>query len=185
MLTFNVHFLKINLYMIVTNLSSNEYSAFYSNYLTKVEHLPLLDLLEISLHDFIKFVRNVPMDKIDYVYAEGKWTLKDIIQHIIDSERVFSYRALCIARNDQTALPSFDENFYAQQVDTSLRSISSLLSELATVRESTLSLFKTFSEVDLKKYGNAANSVISVRALGFIIIGHQKHHQEVFNERYM
>src|SRR5690606_31008329 len=98
---------------------------------------------------------------------------------------VFSYRALRFARKDRTPLPGFDENYYAEHVDAENRSIQSLLSELATVRESTLSLFRSFTQEQLKESGVASDKVISVRALGFVIIGHQKHHQRVYQERYL
>jgi uncharacterized damage-inducible protein DinB len=125
------------------------------------------------------------MDKFDYQYAEGKWTIKEIIQHLIDSERVFSYRALRISRNDKTPLPGFDENDYVANSNGKERSLQSLLTEMAVVRQSTLSLFNSFSHEQLTKIGNASNREVSVRAIGFIIIGHQKHHQKVFSERYL
>ena len=125
------------------------------------------------------------MDKFDYRYADGKWTIKDIIQHIIDAERIFAYRALRFARSDTTALPSFDENTYVEEAQANKRSIQDLLTELLIVRQATLALFKTFSEEQLLKKGTASNNPMSVRALGFVIIGHQNHHQRVFLERYL
>jgi uncharacterized damage-inducible protein DinB len=125
------------------------------------------------------------MDKFDYQYSEGKWTIKEIIQHLIDSERVFSYRALRISRNDNTPLPGFDENYYVANSNGKERSLQSLLTEMAVVRQSTLSLFNSFSEEQLTKIGIASNREVSVRAIGFIIIGHQKHHQKIFEERYL
>jgi uncharacterized damage-inducible protein DinB len=171
--------------MKLDQLPINEYADFYASYINALENVELLDTLEISLHEFIRFVREIPLDKYDYRYAEGKWTIRDIIQHLIDSERVFSYRALRFARKDRTPLPGFDENFYAGQVNTEVRSIQSLLAEMSTVRESTLSLFRSFSQEQLQETGIASDKVISVRALGFIIVGHQKHHQKVFQERYL
>ncbi len=171
--------------MTPNQLTEKEYPQYYSSYVTNLEQINLIEYLEISLHEFIKFVRNIPLDKYDYKYAPDKWTIRGIIQHIIDAERIFAYRALRISRNDLTPLSSFDENYYADQVDSSGRSISSLLSELAAVRESTLFLFKNFNENDLQKTGIAAENEISVGALGFIIIGHQRHHQKNFEERYL
>ena len=98
-------------------LPVNEYSQFNATYIKALENVELLEELEISLHDFIKFVQNIPMDKFDYRYAEGKWTIKDIIQHIIDAERIFAYRALRISRNDKTPLPGFEENDYVENTD--------------------------------------------------------------------
>ena len=166
-------------------LPVNEYSQFNATYINALDNVELLEELEISLHDFIRFVREIPMDKFDYRYAEGKWTIKEIIQHIIDSERVFSYRALRISRNDKTPLPSFDENNYVDNTNANKRGLQELLTELSAVRHATLLLFKSFSDEQLARMGIASENEISVRAIGFIIIGHQKHHQKVFEERYL
>lgn len=171
--------------MNVNQLSENEYSKSVATYIESLDDITLLDELEISLHDFIKFVQNIPMDKFDYRYAENKWTIKDIIQHIIDAERIFAYRALRISRNDKTPLPGFEENEYAQNTNAIRRSIQELLTELSAVRHSNLLLFKSLSDEQLTKLGTASNHTISVRAIGFLIIGHQKHHQKVFQERYL
>lgn len=166
-------------------LPENEYSQFNATYIKAIENVELLEELEISLHDFIKFVQNIPLDKFDYRYAEGKWTIKDIIQHIIDAERIFSYRALRISRNDKTPLPGFEENEYVENTNSNGRSIQELLTEFSAVRHSNLLMFKSFSEEQLTRMGTASNHPISVRALGFLMIGHQKHHQRVFQERYL
>jgi len=166
-------------------LPVNEYSRFNATYIDALENVELLEELEISLHDFIKFVQNIPMDKFDFRYSEGKWTIKDIIQHIIDAERVFGYRALRISRNDKTPLSGFEENDYVENTDANSRSIQALLTEFSAVRHSNLLLFKSFSEEQLVRTGVASNHPVSVRALGFLIIGHQKHHQRVFQERYL
>jgi len=166
-------------------LTTEEYPEFYSPYIDKVGEVNLMEELEISVHRLIRFVQDIPMDKFDYRYAEGKWTIKDILQHLIDAERIFSYRALRFARNDQSPLPSFEEDNYAIEAHATTRSIKDLLTELAVVRQSSLSLFGSFNDSELTRKGIASNKPISVRALGFIIIGHQNHHQKVFNERYL
>ena len=171
--------------MKLDQLPVNEYADYYVGYVQAVENFQLIEELEICVHDFIKFVQNIPMDKFNYRYAEGKWTIKEIIQHLIDAERIFSYRALRISRNDKTPLPGFEENDYVENTNASDRSIQDLLSELAVVRQSTLALFKSLSQEQLKRMGTASGKEISVRAIGFIIIGHQKHHQKVFQERYL
>lgn len=171
--------------MTTTELKNTEYAPFYSTYIEKATNVDMFEELEICLHEFIKFVQNIPMDKFDYRYAEGKWTIKEIIQHIIDTERIFSYRALRISRNDTTALPGFDENEYVANTNAQERHLQSLLTELSLVRQCTLALFKSFSSDQLERSGVASNSDISVRAIGFILIGHQKHHQKIFEERYL
>lgn len=171
--------------MKIDQLPINEYPDFYSAYIETLENVQLIEDLEISLHQFIKFVQNIPMDKFDYRYAENKWTIKEIIQHLIDCERIFSYRALRFSRNDKTPLPSFDEVIYTENTSGNSRSIQDLLTEMSVVRQSTLSLFKSFSQEQLIRMGTASEKEVSVRAIGFIIIGHQKHHQNVFRERYL
>lgn len=176
----NFYFMKVN------QLQHTEYAVYYVPYITSVsDEYSLIEELEISVHRLIKFVQNIPMDKFDYRYAEGKWTIKDILLHLIDAERIFAYRALRFARHDKTPLASFDENNYVDVANANNRSIQDLLTELAVVRQATLSLFKSFSEEDLLRTGIASNNPMSVRALGFVIIGHQNHHQRIFEERYL
>ncbi len=172
--------------MKISQLQPDEYGQFYANYLAQVsDEYNLVEELEISVHRLVKFVREIPMDKFDYRYAEGKWTIKDILLHLIDAERIFAYRALRFARNDKTELPGFEENSYVDEANANKRNIQDLLTELLVVRQASLSLFKSFSEEQLLRNGIASNNPISVRALGFIIIGHQNHHQKVFEERYL
>ncbi|HLA56383.1 MAG TPA: DinB family protein [Flavobacterium sp.] len=168
-----------------TELPNDEYAAYYSTYIAAVGDVDLLEELEISTHDFIRFVQEIPLGKHDYRYAEGKWTIKDIIQHLIDAERIFSYRALRFARADRTPLQSFEENDYVDNANANNRNLQELLTEFATVRQATLMLFKSFDEEQLKRKGIASNAEVTVRAIGFIIIGHLKHHQRVFRERYL
>jgi uncharacterized damage-inducible protein DinB len=172
--------------MKITDLLPDEYAAYYNTYLQLVnDEWSLTEELEVSVHNFIRFVQEIPMDKYDYRYAEGKWTIKDIIQHLIDTERIFSYRALRFARNDKTELPGYDENLYAAVANGSERKLQEMLTELALVRQSTIMLYKSFNDEDLLKRGIAPQNIASVRAFGFIIIGHQNHHIKVFKERYL
>ncbi|MGG7037046.1 MAG: DinB family protein [Flavobacterium sp.] len=172
--------------MKVTAVLPEEYSPYYSAYMDKVStEYDLVEELEISVHRLVKFIREIPGDKFDYRYAEGKWTVKDILQHLIDAERVFSYRALRFARSDEAELEAFEEDDYAVEANANSRSIQELLSEILAVRQSTITLFKSFKEEQLLRQGIAAEKLISVRALGFIIIGHQNHHMGIIAERYL
>ncbi len=169
-----------------SQLQTDEYAAYYGTYIDNVtEEYNLVEELEISVHRLVKFVQDIPMDKFDYRYAEGKWTIKDILLHLIDAERIFAYRAVRFARNDQSPLASFDENAYAAEAQANSRSIQDLLSELLVVRQSSLAMFKSFFEEQLRRKGIVSNNLVSVRALGFVIIGHQNHHQRIFQERYL
>lgn len=171
--------------MKANQLNANEFGSFYQNYINQAGDNDMIEELEISVHRLIRFVREIPMDKFDYRYAEGKWTIKDILQHLIDAERIFAYRALRFARKDQTPLPGFEENEYVKAFDANQRSIQDLLTEVAVVRQATIALFKSFDQDALIRIGTASSSPMSVRALGFVIIGHQNHHQRVFQERYL
>jgi uncharacterized damage-inducible protein DinB len=172
--------------MKITDLQSNEYPAYAEIYVSQVDTTwTLVEELEISVHNLIRFIQNIPMDKHDYRYAEGKWTIKDILQHLIDAERVFAYRALRFSRNDATDLPGYDQDLYVDNAHANKRHMKDLLTELSTVRHSTMQLFGSFSEEQLLKSGIASGYNVSVRALGFMIIGHQNHHMKVFRERYL
>lgn len=172
--------------MNVKDLTAIEHAPYQAAYLELVDTTwSLTEELEVSLHNLVHFVREIPMDKFDYRYAEGKWTIKDILQHLIDTERVFAYRALRFARYDKTELPGYDENAFAVATDANRRSIQDLLTEFTLVRHSTIALFKSFTEDNLMSTGTASGFTVSVRALGFVIIGHQYHHIKVFKERYL
>jgi len=173
------------LIMNSNQLPVNEYAPFYASYIQGLENVHLIEELEISLHEFIRFVQNIPMDKFDFRYDEGKWTIKEIIQHLIDTERIFSYRALRISRNDKTPLPGFEENDYVINTNANNRNLQDLLTEFSAVRHSSLLLFKSFSPEQLLRTGIASKAEVSVRAIGFITIGHQKHHQKIFEQRYL
>lgn len=172
--------------MLLTDLPKNSHPAKYDTYINTLDpDTNLVDGLEISLYEFIRFVQAIPLGKHDYRYAPGKWTIKDIIQHLIDCERIFSYRALRLGRNDQTQLVSFDENEFADQAGGNLRTLQNLLTELSTVRQSTLLLYKTFTAEQLHQQWVKGNNELSLAALGFVIIGHQQHHKKIFEERYL
>lgn len=162
-----------------------EYLPYYATYINKANCSNLISGLEDLLKNTLSFFDSIPNEKYDYKYAQGKWTIKEIIQHLIDAERVFTYRALCFAREDKTPLPSFDENNYAKVSRAKTRSVSSLITEYEALRQSTISLFKSFSDDVLTNIGIASGGEMSVRAIGFVIIGHEKHHIDVIKERYL
>lgn len=172
--------------MKITDITPDEYAPYQEAYIHLVNsEYTLAEELEVSVHNFIHFVREIPMDKYDYRYAEGKWTIKDIIQHLIDSERVFAYRALRFSRNDATPLPGFEENSYADNAHANNRSINDLLTEMSALRHANIMMFKSFTEEALMRKCTASGYTVSVRAFGFLIIGHQNHHMKIFKERYL
>tara|TARA_R100001198_G_scaffold32884_1_gene17555 strand:+ start:978 stop:1493 length:516 start_codon:yes stop_codon:yes gene_type:complete len=168
-----------------TQLNSSEHNSYYRQYIDLVEDIPLLSALELSKSRTQSFFQNIPKQKLEYRYAENKWTPKDILQHIIDTERVFGYRALYFSRDQSADLRGFDENQFAANTHANTRTIDDLLNEYLVVRNATVSLFKSFDDNQLKSIGMANNSKMSVRAAGFIICGHEMHHCNIINERYL
>lgn len=167
------------------NLQPSEFPEYYTPYINEVKCLDIIEALEENIHDFLNFIENIPVEKHEFQYLPGKWTIKEIILHIIDAERIFGYRALRFARFDATPLAGFEENDYVPISNANNRDIKSLLTEFVAVRKATISLFENFTEEMLLHKGIASNGEISVRALGFIISGHCLHHQNVIRERYL
>lgn len=176
--------LKIE-FMLPSELSTQEYSAFNATYINALENVSLIEGLEKGLDQMISFVSAIPAEKWEYRYAENKWTIKDILLHLIDAERIFAYRALRIGRGDKTPLAGFEENNYVPNAGANSRTSESLLEEYQFVRKATLFLFKNLSDEQLEYLGIASNHTISVRAIGFVISGHQNHHLRIIQERYL
>src|SRR5690606_3947557 len=124
-------------------------------------------------------------EKYDFKYSPGKWTIREVVQHMIDAERIYSYRALCFARNDSTPLPGFDENEYVNNSMATTRNWEDLRLEFLSVRKSSELLFKSFNEEQLMSNGIANNSSIIVLGIGFVIVGHVAHHIRILKERYL
>ena len=164
----------------------NEYAPYVSMY---IDLLPddgmVLKHLEDNLRATTEFMRAVPEEKLSYRYAEGKWTIKEIIAHLIDDERIYVYRALRFARNDQTELPGFAQDDYAVESGANERSLDNLLDEFATVRRSTIALFNSFDDRVLTRSGVASGNVMSVRAIAYHLAGHELRHINIIKERYL
>ena len=163
----------------------NTYGDYYRNYISLVEENDLLSALSNSVNRSLSFWSNLTEEQGNYRYAEGKWSIKELLQHIIDTERIFSYRALAFARGEKTALPGYNENQYADNCLADSRSLQEMIDEFVLVRKSTITLFKSFDESVLDNLGKASDSNLSVRAVGFIIIGHEIHHMNVVKELYI
>lgn len=166
-------------------LNINEYNSYYESYIEKSNQKPIVEGLNDNLEKVVLFFKSIPQSKQDYSYAEGKWTIKDILLHIIDTERIFSYRALRISRNDKTPLPGFEHNDYVLNASASSRSLESLLEEYTAVRKATIALYSSFNSQVLLELGEASGFPISVRAIGYIISGHENHHCEIIKQRYL
>ena len=173
--------------MKIKDLSRSEAAPFYQNYIALVPaDATLLEALFTGINQLEALAATVVnLKKQKFSYAAQKWTIQDVVLHLIDTERVFCYRAMCISRNDQTHFPGFDENKYVIGADANNRTFESLLEEFLTVRKATLVLFKNFTVEQLMLLCTASNNQISVRAIGFIIAGHLSHHLNVIKERYL
>lgn len=167
-------------------IPKNEYAPYFEQYIQLVSsQKSIVDNLYDSQKEFEDTLRKLSKAKGDFAYAEGKWTLKELVQHIIDTERIFCYRALCFARNDKTNLPGFDQDLFVNNDNVNKRDYHTMLDEMETLRKSTIQLFDSFSEEALLRIGVASGNEISVRALGYLFSGHQIHHLNVIKERYL
>ncbi|HSC55217.1 MAG TPA: DinB family protein [Phnomibacter sp.] len=163
---------------------AGDYAPFLETYVNACKGDDVFSLLNYSWDSLNAWLGTIPEEKLHYAYAEGKWTLAQLLQHLIDTERVFAYRAMCIARGEQKPLPPFDENAYAERGNAAHRSLSSLKTEMQVMRKSTIALFNAMNPEDIAAEGIASNHRITVNALGFIIAGHVYHHQRIYLERY-
>jgi hypothetical protein len=168
-----------------SELKQTEYFHYYKPYIDLVDDISLIEALEVGLMNTKKFFESMSQEKQMYQYDQGKWTPKEILLHIIDTERVFSYRALYFARSEGSSVAGFDENIFGANCEANGRTLDDLLKEYVAVRKATILLFESFSEVVLKKGGMANNNPLSVRAAGCIICGHEMHHKKVIEERYL
>lgn len=163
-----------------------DYAPYFENYIqhSSTEEADALTLLQQSLPALQDWLHSIPADKHDYAYAPGKWTVKQMLQHMIDTERVFSYRAMCMARGEQQALPGFDENEYATAANASHRTWDDLTQEMLTLRQASILLYASFTPADFAKAGTASGHRITCNALAYLLVGHVRHHIQVYAQRY-
>lgn len=162
----------------------DEFAPFYAGYVARVPEGDVLALLSEQGDETQRRLGGLSTDQALYRYAPGKWSVKEVLGHLADAERIFAYRALRIARGDETPLPGFDENLYVPAGNFDQRDLAHLLAELATVRAATLSLLRTLDDAAWRRRGLCNNHPVSVRALAFIVAGHELHHVNVLAERY-
>src|SRR6478609_3087308 len=158
---------------------------FYMTYVKLVKDADMFEALKESNRVTLKLVRSIPENKGEFRYQPEKWSIKELLCHMIDAERIFAYRALRFSRNDQTPLPGFEEKDYAPEANAHNRSIESIANEMEHVRLSSIDLYSSFSDKMLSRTGKANNTEISVLNLGFIISGHETHHRNILLERYL
>lgn len=165
-------------------LKSDDYPAIYEDYIGNVQG-DVMEELNRQVETFPTFIREIPQDKLLYSYAQGKWTIKEILCHIIDTERVMSYRALRFARNDMTALASFEQDEFVTHGRHNEREMDSIIEEFVNLRKANIALFKTFNETELSRKGMASDRLISVLAFIYVIAGHLSHHKFIMQQKYL
>jgi hypothetical protein len=171
--------------MIIEQPQAGEYPPYYQSYLDRVKSGDVIKTLKDQIMDIQAVISKIPEEKEGFAYAEGKWTIKEVIGHIIDTERILGYRALRFARKDKTVLPGFDENEFVANANFNKRTLYELAHEFAIVREANIALFKTFSKEELIEKGNANGQEVSVRAIIYMIAGHASHHVNVIRTKYL
>ncbi|MDR7071090.1 DinB family protein [Fictibacillus barbaricus] len=162
-----------------------EYADYYASYVKLVPEGNMADILERQMKETVRKLSSLDENRSEYRYAPGKWSIKEVIGHITDTERIMSYRLLCIARGETISLPGYDENKYVEEAHFDSQTLKELLDHFACVRQSTIHLLKSLSDDALLRKGTANNTEVSARALLTIIAGHELHHRNIIQERYL
>jgi DinB family protein len=163
----------------------SEYGAYYGRYIDLVPDGPIVTVLRDQIAETLKLLRALPEARGNHRYAPGKWSIKEMVGHVTDGERVFSYRALRIGRGDETPLPGFEQDDYVKNGGFDSRPLRDLLDEFETVRRATVQLLAPLDEAAMLRRGTASGFPVSVRALAYITAGHELHHRNVLKERYL
>lgn len=164
---------------------SNEYPSYYNRYINLIDGDDILAILETQKQEMSDLLNGLGEEAAAFRYAPDKWSVKEVIGHIIDIERIFAYRALRFARNDKTPLPEFDQDDYINNANFDARTLIDIADEYQVVRESTLSMFYSFKDEYYARQGTASGVKFTVRAVPFIIAGHEVHHQQILREQYL
>ena len=164
---------------------AKESSNYYILYVDQVDGNDFLKVLEEAMPKTVDFLNSLDAAKWDYRYADGKWSIKEVLLHMFDTERIMAYRALRIARNDKAPLQGFEQDEYIPFVDAENRSPESIIEEYKAVRKATIEMFRYFNDDMLNRVGTASGNPFTSRALGFVIAGHEAHHLKIVKERYL
>ncbi len=171
--------------MKIAKPNPDEYAPYYNTYISKVTTDDPLKTLKQGEKELLKLIRPLSKKQLKFRYASDKWTIKEILVHLMDAERVFCYRALRFARNDQTKLSGFDENFYTPASKANKRNLKTILKEYRAIRAATIQLFANFTEEMMMRVGTANEQPMSVRALLYVTAGHEIHHLGIIRDRYV
>lgn len=164
---------------------ANEYNPYYGQYIQHLKGKNVIEALEKGVKEVNDLMVSLKEEKLKSAYAEGKWTIKEVLQHIMDTERIFCNRALRFARNDKTELPGFEQDDYVPFSGANERNSMEMLREYNAIRQATIALFQGCSDEMLARVGVASGSDMSVRAIAHVVTGHEKHHMHVIKERYL
>jgi len=164
--------------------TETEYPQYFGRYVTLVPEDDILAVLELQVEETRRLLEAVPAGKEAYRYAEGKWSIRQVLGHLVDAERVFGYRAFCFSRGEQAALPSFDENQYVAAARSDGVRLRDLVEELAVVRQANLVFLRRLDAREWAQVGTASGKPVSVRALAWVMAGHPRHHVQILRERY-
>lgn len=163
----------------------SEYNPYYEKYVSLVSEADIISVLELQADELRRIFGSMDEERGAYRYAEGKWTIKEVLSHLIDGERIFAYRALRISRGDETPIEGFEQDGYIENSHANERSFDDLCSELLESRSANLRMFRVIDDAGWKRMGTASGSPVSVRALAYIMAGHIRHHLAILNERYL
>jgi uncharacterized damage-inducible protein DinB len=166
-------------------LSKSEYAAYYEGYLEKVTYGDPVKMLIEDLEKQLKVLENIPEKDFSFRYKKNKWSLAELLLHICDTEAVFSYRALTFSRNDKSSLPGMEQDEWVENSNADSLSKKDIIGLFKTCRNHTIALYKSFNDEQLLRIGTASQALFSVRALAYIILGHNKHHFEIINKHYL
>jgi hypothetical protein len=169
----------------LTRPLAGEYNPYYNTYISKVPDGDVLQVLAKQLDETQALLKSIPEDRAGHRYAPDKWSIREVVGHLIDSERIFAYRALRFARGDSNPLPGFDQDEYVRASGSDRRRLSDLASEFAHLRRATIAMLSSLDEGTPERRGKANNDEISVRALAYVMAGHERHHIDILKERYL
>ena len=172
-------------YQIINKPNPNEYAPYFQNYTELAPEENIISSLEDQLMETVSFYDSLNESEFDFCYAPGKWSIKEVIMHVLDTERIFNYRALRFARKDDTPLPGFEQDDYINNTDWTNYSIKSIIEEYELVRKHSIVLFNNMTTEMLEQSGISDGMNLSVRAIPFILAGHERHHLNVINSKYL
>jgi len=166
-------------------MATTNFQEYFNHYIKQVDTLEPITALETTLPEFLTLLEKVDDEKGLFSYEDGKWSIKEVIAHIIDAERVFTYRAMSFARNDKNNLAGFDDHLYTKNSGANNRSMDDLLGEFEILRKASIALYASFDEDMWARTGTANNITIDVKSLAYLIAGHCRHHGNILQERYL